>query len=305
MATYEAAMAERDELLGKVGALEDTLNEMRVMSDRAGHYQQITQEMEERVGSLEKELVLTAQQVSALEKQLKDSHRRLEKEQQQREKLTAKLRRMNAEQSSKESSQEIREQLLSEMEAKEKLVTELQSHSEEQNRQIETEQIEKTRLLEELSQLEDRFLSVERQHASSAFHLKRQLSVARNDLEECKLHVRRLELERQTLCEKLHVKPDPGLEFEDARGGGTFGEAQSMVDVSSRNGLSAIDALYLKNVLFKCLEATAKQKTVERDMLLPALATVLGASPEEFAKLKKSLSEESAGSKHGFSFWTK
>ena len=160
------------------------------------------------------------------------------------------------------------------------------------------------KLLDDLSQLEDRFLQVERQNTSSTFQLRHQLSVVKKELDTCREYASGLERERQHLCTKLHVKPDPMLGFEDSRGGGTFHDAPSMSDVSQRNGLSAIDTLYLKNVLFKFIEAMAQNKTNERDLLLPAISMLLGASSEEFSKLKKALNPDTTTSSlNVFHFW--
>lgn len=301
-------MAERNELQLKMRSLQEEVSELRVMADRGGNYQQITTEMEERVEALEKELLLTAQKVGNLEKQLKNAQEGLSKEQDRNEKLRSKLRHLSSAERATPSPEAIdtaKAELLAEIESKQKQLAEAQASNTHLSLQLHNEQAERIKLLEELSKLEDRFLGVQKQHASSSFQLKHQLSVANSDLEECKRYVHQLELERQELCTKLHVKPDPNLGFEDSRGGGTFHDAASMSDVSCRNGLSAIDTLYLKNVLFKFIEAMAKNKISERDMLLPAVSTLLGASSEEFAKLKKTLTDEMPGSaKSSFSFWS-
>lgn len=53
-----------------------------------------------------------------------------------------------------------------------------------------------------------------------------------------------------------------------------------------REGLSGIDTLYLKNILFKFIEAVADGKVEEEKTLLPAISTLLEASPLEFKKLQ-------------------
>lgn len=77
-----------------------------------------------------------------------------------------------------------------------------------------------------------------------------------------------------------------------SRGGGSFHETQWPTLESKTVELSGIDAVYLKNVVLKFIEATAKGKVRERDALLPAVATVLQASPSEFKALKSALNKE-------------
>lgn len=307
LASYDALLSERNALESKVSSLEESLSELRVMAERGGHYRQITSEMEERVTELEQELLLTAQKVGNLEKQLKDAQQSLIKEQERNEKLMNKVRHLSTVEAHPppEAFDAARETLIIELEAKQKHLTDAQASLNEVSHQLEMERTEKMKLLNDLSHLEDRFINVERNHATSTFQLKRQLSVARSELEECREYGHQLELERQSLCKKLHVMPDPNLGFEDTRGGGTFQDTQAMSDASCRNGLSAIDTLYLKNVLFKFIEAMVQDKTTERDMLLPAISTLLGASSEEFTKLKQTLSAGSSGkSNRSFVFWS-
>lgn len=51
-------------------------------------------------------------------------------------------------------------------------------------------------------------------------------------------------------------------------------------------GGAAVDTIYLKNVILKFLEAHVSGKLSERDALLPAVATLLHATPAEFRALK-------------------
>lgn len=54
-----------------------------------------------------------------------------------------------------------------------------------------------------------------------------------------------------------------------------------------RDKLDGPDIVYLKNVLLKFLEAHASNRIQERDVLLPAVATLLQATPQEFKVLRK------------------
>ena len=55
----------------------------------------------------------------------------------------------------------------------------------------------------------------------------------------------------------------------------------------SRGKMEGVDIVYLKNVLLKFMEASVTGKVAERDVLLPAVAAILQASPAEFAILKR------------------
>ena len=75
-----------------------------------------------------------------------------------------------------------------------------------------------------------------------------------------------------------------------ARGGGSFQNVSCESPGSSsdicREGLTGIDHLYMKNVFFKFIEATVRNRVEERDALFPAVATLLEASPQEYKALK-------------------
>lgn len=307
LSSLDSVMNERDSLASKLMTLEDTMAELKVKANRGAHYKQIANEMEERVVEMERELLTTAQKSNSLEKKLQKVEKEVRKEQERNEKLENQIRKLKSEE--KESlnpqmTEDIRQSLLTEIEEQQQSINQSKVQIKELEQKLDFEENEKLKLLKELSELEDRFLTVEKNHTSSSVQLRHQLSITKNDLEDCKKYVGQLESERQSLCTKLHVKPDPRIGFEGSRGGGTLGNLVSMSDASNRNGLSAIDTLYLKNVLFKFIEAMAKQKETERDMLIPPLATLLGATREEFAQLRKILSESSKDSRNLLSLWT-
>ena len=64
-------------------------------------------------------------------------------------------------------------------------------------------------------------------------------------------------------------------------------EAVPTTPSGGRGKIEGIDIVYLKNVLLKFMEAAVTGKVAERDVLLPAVAAILQASPAEFAILKK------------------
>ena len=138
-------MVERDRLSARVHSLEEQHSELRVAADRSGHYQQITSEMEERVSVLEKELLMTAQKVGSLEKQLKRSEAQLMKEQTRCEKLDKRIRQLTA------LEHELRQQppshgtesLLAELETKQSELYRTQNDLRKCSSDLEKEQLEK------------------------------------------------------------------------------------------------------------------------------------------------------------------
>lgn len=70
-------------------------------------------------------------------------------------------------------------------------------------------------------------------------------------------------------------------------GGGIASESGPTTPTAGRGKIEGIDIVYLKNVLLKFMEAAVTGKVAERDVLLPAVAAILQASPAEFAILKK------------------
>jgi hypothetical protein len=60
--------------------------------------------------------------------------------------------------------------------------------------------------------------------------------------------------------------------------------------------VGGVDLVYLRNVLLKFLEAVVAGRVGERDALLPAIATLVGASPAEYATMRKVLANTAPAS---------
>jgi hypothetical protein len=67
------------------------------------------------------------------------------------------------------------------------------------------------------------------------------------------------------------------------------GSAGGAPPATSRDKVQGVDLQYLRNVLLKFLEAYAAGRVTERDALLPAIATLVQASPAEFHVMKRVL----------------
>lgn len=79
--------------------------------------------------------------------------------------------------------------------------------------------------------------------------------------------------------------------WQEQNGGGSLhgvGDG-AVASGKARETLSGVDVVYLRNVVFKFLEAVVAGKAAERDALLPAIAAVLQASPAEYSAMCKVL----------------
>lgn len=70
-----------------------------------------------------------------------------------------------------------------------------------------------------------------------------------------------------------------------------LGRASSIQSDASlpREHVAGVDIMYLKNVLLKFIDAHAHGQTQQCEVLLPAVATLLNASPAEFRTLKTTI----------------
>ena len=111
------------------------------------------------------------------------------------------------------------------------------------------------------------------------------------------------------LCSSLQVMDENGL-FRNRGGGSLYGASDEVMAADygsngngaggngssgsgpSRPELKGVDIVYLKNVVLKFIEASVRQDQVQRDALLPAIATLVQATPQEF----KALLNTAAGS---------
>ena len=69
---------------------------------------------------------------------------------------------------------------------------------------------------------------------------------------------------------------------------GRAGSTQSDASLP-REHVAGVDVMYLKNVLLKFIDAHAHGQTQQCEVLLPAVATLLNASPAEFRTLKTTI----------------
>ncbi|KAL6748519.1 hypothetical protein V8C86DRAFT_2875417 [Haematococcus lacustris] len=86
-----------------------------------------------------------------------------------------------------------------------------------------------------------------------------------------------------------HPSTGPLANVNGAAGGGTARRGAPCAGPGGGGGvvLDGVELVYLRNLVMKFLEACLAGKVAERDALLPAVATLLQASPAEFQVLRK------------------
>jgi len=122
--------------------LEETIVELKVSADQGGHYRQITTEMEERVSQMEKELLLTSQNAGLLDKRLKDTQDKLDKERVQTDKLKKKIYSLTQPRQP-DPRPEANEKLLAELQGKDRELYKAMDRSTELEQKLQIEQNEK------------------------------------------------------------------------------------------------------------------------------------------------------------------
>eukprot|EP00803_Ostreobium_quekettii_P004266 evm.model.scf_3911.1 EVM.evm.TU.scf_3911.1 scf_3911:5176-7578(-) len=181
------------------------------------------------------------------------------------------------------------------------------SQLDEEQQQRKAMAAEKEALQVKAEQLEARVGTLERQRASAASQHRHQLSESEERLAESKALAAELERECQALMLKLSSKASAESGGRGPKGGGGFhnlpGESPKTGNGMGREGLSGIDQVYLKNVFLKFIEATARNRVEERDALLPAVATLLEASPQEYNALRLALAAAAPPKNALFSGW--
>ena len=133
-------------------------------------------------------------------------------------------------------------------------------------------------------------------------HLETAALSAARQVDEFRAALGRLERERdQLLDEKKGWEGDSRLGVKGSKyksGGGSISDGLEVPPTPAdhyliptprpgKDGIDATDMVYLKNVLLKFLRAHMENKVQECEVLLPALAAVLRASPSEFSQLRE------------------
>ena len=127
-----------------------------------------------------------------------------------------------------------------------------------------------------------------------------QVAALQEQLEQLRRDAAAAEEERDKLLLLSQRSPfshsKPGQETPTMRSSGSLqaarlGRAGSTQSDASlpREHVAGVDVMYLKNVLLKFIDAHAHGQTQQCEVLLPAVATLLNASPAEFRTLKTTI----------------
>ncbi|GMH38047.1 hypothetical protein BSKO_05931 [Bryopsis sp. KO-2023] len=311
----QEGLSERDELAFRVTTLEETNRDLKSAAEMSDHYRQLVRELEQSGSKSEENLISTARTVTLMEKKLKasesDSRRFKAKADSLEEKyrklqesvdaeVTSRMEAASADESrspgaAQDELDKLQEKLRSQWEALEAA----QCKTEEVRADYTQLLKEKEDLFVRVCELEERVAFGDREKTSLVSQVNKQLAACRKELAESRLVVSELESERHDILKSLKTQTSRSSygALMDSRGSGSFHDVSHGNGDLKRAELTGIDTLYLKNVLFKFIEVTAQGKTKERDALLPAVATVLEASPQEFKALKAALGMASADSK--------
>ncbi|KAK9867121.1 hypothetical protein WJX84_009347 [Apatococcus fuscideae] len=323
----ESVAADRDMLAARAAALEEKVEEGRVERGQVASLRQLAAEAEAARARVEEEVLATARIATGLEARLRTA--RAEADAAQRDALAANERCSKAEArvdvevaerleacgaqrnlwpgpAQEEISRlEVRAQGLQSMLA---AVQEDLDDAANLRQQLE---VASAGLQARATAAEERVVRLERENRQAADRLHRQVSAAKAEVKEWKREARAAEEERQRWGPKgppdRHVAPTSpswaptspttplptlnGSARASGRGGGGLHGLAAGGSLGDREAMNGVDMLYLKNVLLKFVEAHALGRLAERDALVPAIATLLRATPAEFRALRVAMSQ--------------
>jgi len=322
----EAVVAERDLLSARVTALEDKLSDSRMEKGQIDHYKQVAHELENARVRAEEELMATARIVTSLEGRLRASNREaedcrhameaaekrvMELERRMEEEVRAQLKACGAERSRWpfEAQAEV-ERLENKVAAVQQMLSTVQEQLESESKARQADSRHAALMRKRANELETEARRVERDTAERIRVLERDLRAARDEADECRRIVSEVEEERMALQEKLkpQVKDENGL-FRNRGGGSLYGAADEEMaaegkgDEAQRPELKGVDIVYLKNVILKFIEAAVRNNSAQRDALLPAIATLVQATPQEFKAIQAAITESEQESSAWYTYF--
>mmetsp|Transcript_8068 Transcript_8068/g.23119 ORF Transcript_8068/g.23119 Transcript_8068/m.23119 type:complete len:891 (+) Transcript_8068:228-2900(+) len=314
----EAVGMERDMLSVRVNALEEKLKESRTDRGQLDNYKQVARELENSKARAEEELMATARIVTGLEGRLRaanrESHecrmameaaekRTIELERRMEEEVKARVAASGADKTSwpREAQVEVA-RLEQKAEAVQNMLATIEEQLESETKARLSDSRHSAMLRKRVSELEAASIRQEREAGDRLRLLERDLRLARDEADECRRIVSEVEEEHLALQErsKPKVKDENGL-YRNRGGGSLYGASDEEMATNKANGddeavaseadkrpeLKGVDIVYLKNVVLKFVEASVRQDAVQRDALIPAIATLVQATPQEFRALQQ------------------
>eukprot|EP00884_Botryococcus_braunii_P010591 jgi/Botrbrau1/19533/Bobra.0035s0028.1 len=309
----EMAAADRDEFAARVQALEERLQETRSQYEVLSTYKQIAAEQEAGKIRAQEEVVATARVATSLEQRLREAmasrdhaqeaaviaQRRVQEvEESIKREVKRRLDAIGAdEQQWPRAAREEVARLQKHVEALSSLKATVQKELEDVTRDWESELSAKATLEVRLTAAEQKYEREKRESGDSLAKLERALAQARSEAAEWRREASAAEAERDKLQASLHrsraspASPPSRSAVSTRRGGGgllgSVDEETAMM--GQREEIKGVDIVYFKNVMLKFLEANSSGRTDQCDILLPAVATLLKADPEEYRRIKRSI----------------
>lgn len=326
LAEAEEQVAAHETLTLRVVGLEERLKDAHLLREQLSAARSLVAELEAKRSGQEDELVTTAQLATRLEGRLARAQAELEQHKTQAQ--AAELRALKAEQGVADevvrrlaAAGRDRGQwpapAVQALEAAEQQASELRAQVDALQRDVvaagkarEHETQQKALLQQKVAAAEERLHRVEWEGSQRAGGLERQLAAAREEIEEARRAIALVEQQAKEAQRaaaaaaaaapmQRHASNGSVASTNSKQyGGGSLLGMGDKADVAApgagaagppREAVAGVDVLYLKNVLLKFLDAYVHGRSGECAMLLPAVATVVRASPQEFHNLKASI----------------
>ncbi|KAK9811082.1 hypothetical protein WJX73_001251 [Symbiochloris irregularis] len=256
----------------------------------------------------------SAQAAAALQ-QAADAERRMERE------VARRIEAAAADEASwPQAAREEMARLTQRLEASRNTTNGLQAELEAEVAAHEADAIARASLQMRLTAAEDRATRAERDARERTLRLERQASQARAEADEWRREAAAAEISPIEKRLSRQRSGWPAMQRQSSfssltpgtprRGGGSLlgdeaasddGSASwrgppnrqgSMAMVPQREQLGGVDIVYLKNVVLKFLDAQASGRTDQSEALLPAVATLLRATPQEYRALKTGMADK-------------
>ncbi|CAK0760107.1 hypothetical protein CVIRNUC_002744 [Coccomyxa viridis] len=311
----EAQSLSNEGLVAKCATLEERLSEMRAEQGQLATYKEMAAAAEADRGCLEQEVLATAQLATALEARLRGAlgakdaaesrvaaseMRAYEAEAAVESEVARRLELCGADfRRWPRAARDEVARLEKKLEAAQGLNGMLHAEVDAAVQQRQVEAVSRAQLQVRLSSAEERATKAERERKELVSSLERQLAAARTEILDWRRELAAAEAERDRLGadrKALAKRASSGSLYAGyggtpkARGGGSLrGVADGFAELPTngdRDHIGGVDIVYLKNVLLKFLDSLASGRTEQSDALLPAIATLLRATPQEFRELK-------------------